>query len=139
MYYRRADDLSSHPDGCFYLDKYALVRVGILTENGVSDAIRNGIPQEGLLASSETGANYPSAGSSASSGPSSASGGTSSSGGTSVTVPTHSETEGNLVWVPANGGTKYHSRSGCSQMEDPIQVSIETAKAHGYTACGRCH
>ena len=67
------------------------------------------------------------------------SGNTSSGGGSSVTVPTHSETGKNLVWVPTNGGTKYHTHSGCSQMIDPIQVTIETAKANGYTACGRCH
>lgn len=57
----------------------------------------------------------------------------------SVIVPSKSETDGNLVWVPTNGGTKYHTHSGCSNMEDPIQVSIETAKRNGYEACGRCH
>lgn len=61
------------------------------------------------------------------------------SSGNSVTVPDHEETQGHLVWVPVNGGTKYHSKSSCSNMENPIQVSIETAKANGYTACGRCH
>lgn len=64
----------------------------------------------------------------------------SSSGGkTGVTVPSKSETEGNLVWVPTQGGTKYHTHSGCSNMEGPVQVSIETAKANGFTACKRCH
>lgn len=57
----------------------------------------------------------------------------------SVTVPTQSETQGNLVWVPTNGGTKYHRKSSCSKMINPIQVSIETAKANGYTACKRCY
>ena len=57
----------------------------------------------------------------------------------SVIVPSKSETDGNLVWVPTNGGTKYHTHSRCSNMEDPIQVSIETAKRNGYEACGRCH
>lgn len=56
-----------------------------------------------------------------------------------VTVPTQAETTGNLVWVPTNGGTKYHSSSGCSNMIDPIRVSLETALANGYTACKRCH
>ena len=59
--------------------------------------------------------------------------------GTGVTVPNEAETTGNLVWVPTNGGTKYHRYSWCSKMVDPIQVSKETAIAHGYTACGRCH
>lgn len=60
-----------------------------------------------------------------------------SSGG-SVTVPAP-ETEGDLVWIPTHGGTKYHCRSGCSNMIDPIQVSRETAIANGFTACKRCY
>jgi len=59
--------------------------------------------------------------------------------GNTVTVPDKAETVGNLVWVPTNGGKKYHLKSGCSNMIDPIQVSIETAIANGYTACKRCH
>ena len=58
--------------------------------------------------------------------------------GSGVTIP-QAETQGRLVWIPTNGGTKYHSKSGCSKMENPIQVSIETAKANGFTACGRCY
>lgn len=64
---------------------------------------------------------------------------TPSSNGNGVSVPSQAETQGNLVWVPTMGGTKYHSRSSCSGMKNPIQVSIETAKANGYTACKRCH
>lgn len=56
----------------------------------------------------------------------------------SVTVPVEEETEGYLVWVPTNGGTKYHRNSNCSKMKDPIQVSVETAEANGYTPCKRC-
>ena len=56
-----------------------------------------------------------------------------------VTVPLYSENEGDLVWVPTNGGTKYHSRAGCSNMKDPIQVTKDTAIANGYTPCGRCY
>ncbi len=65
--------------------------------------------------------------------------GTRSSGsGETVTVPAP-ETEGDLVWVPVNGGKKYHSYSSCSNMEGPIQVSRETAEANGYTPCKRCN
>lgn len=67
------------------------------------------------------------------------SGGVNSEGGSGVTVPDHEETEGNLVWVPTNGGKKYHSKSGCSGMENPMQVTLETAMANGYTACKRCY
>lgn len=62
-----------------------------------------------------------------------------SSGGTGVTVPQQEETGANLVWVPTNGGTKYHSKASCSGMNEPIQVSLDTAIANGYTACKRCH
>ena len=63
----------------------------------------------------------------------------SNNSGTLVVIPKQEETSGHLVWVPTNGGTKYHSKASCSKMKDPIQVSIETAKAHGYTACERCN
>lgn len=65
--------------------------------------------------------------------------GGSSGSGNSVTVPTHEENVGNLVWVPTKGGTKYHSKSSCSGMEGPMQVSVETAQRNGFTACKRCH
>lgn len=63
----------------------------------------------------------------------------SGSSGNSVTVPSHEDTVGNLVWVPTKGGKKYHSRSGCSNMEEPMQVTVEHASALGYTPCKRCH
>ena len=69
--------------------------------------------------------------------PSSSSG--SGSGGSSVTVPSHEDTVGNLVWVPTKGGKKYHSYSTCSGMEEPMQVTVEHATALGYTPCKRCH
>ena len=62
-----------------------------------------------------------------------------SNGGSGVIVPEHAETGENLVWVPTNGGKKYHTKSTCSKMIDPIQVTIETATANGYGPCGRCY
>ena len=59
-------------------------------------------------------------------------------GGASVTIPAP-ETGDNLVWIPTNGGTKYHRNSSCSKMIDPIQVTLDTAKANGFDACGRCY
>ena len=67
------------------------------------------------------------------------SGNTGSAGGSGITVPKQEETGENLVWVPTNGGTKYHSKESCSVMKDPMQVTLETALANGYTACKRCH
>lgn len=62
-----------------------------------------------------------------------------STGDSGVTIPKQEENKGNLVWVPTNGGTKYHSKSSCSGMKNPMQVSVETAKSNGYTPCARCH
>lgn len=63
----------------------------------------------------------------------------SSGSGSGVTVPEEDTSGSNLVWVPTNGGTKYHSYSGCSNMIDPIQVPKDTAERNGYTPCKRCH
>ena len=60
-------------------------------------------------------------------------------GSPGVIVPSAPDTQGNLVWVPTKGGTKYHSYAGCSGMENPIQVTLEHATANGYTPCKRCH
>lgn len=46
---------------------------------------------------------------------------------------------GMLVWIPVNGGTKYHSKSTCSKMKNPEQVSVETAVARGFTPCKKCY
>ena len=43
-----------------------------------------------------------------------------------------------MVWV-ASSGTKYHSRSTCSNMNSPRQISLDDAKQQGYTACKKCH
>ncbi len=56
-----------------------------------------------------------------------------------VTVPEQEETEGNLVWVPVNGGTRYHCKATCSGMDNPMQVTVETAEANGYTPCKKCY
>lgn len=71
--------------------------------------------------------------------PQSSSSSGSGSGGSSVTVPSHEDTVGNLVWVPTKGGKKYHSKSSCSGMEGPMQVTVEHAEGLGYTPCKRCH
>lgn len=40
-----------------------------------------------------------------------------------------------MVWIPTNGGTKYHRTSSCSRMIDPIHVSVEEAESEGFTPC----
>ena len=44
-----------------------------------------------------------------------------------------------MVWIPTNGGKKYHSRAGCSGMKNPTQISKENAVVKGYTPCKRCY
>ena len=47
--------------------------------------------------------------------------------------------EPEMVWIPTNGGTKYHRRPDCSGMEDPDYVTKDTAIARGFGPCGRCY
>ena len=44
-----------------------------------------------------------------------------------------------LVWIPTNGGSKYHRTSSCSNMADPEQVTISQAIARGFEPCKRCY
>ena len=48
--------------------------------------------------------------------------------------PTPSE---QLVWIPKTG-TKYHSKSTCSNMKNPTQVAQSVAVNREYTACSKC-
>lgn len=45
---------------------------------------------------------------------------------------------GFLVWIPTNGGEKYHSYAGCSNMVNPIQVTEGEAIKHNYSRCEKC-
>lgn len=42
------------------------------------------------------------------------------------------------VWIPQTG-SKYHTRSNCSNMKDPREVTLEEAEERGFTPCKRCH
>lgn len=44
---------------------------------------------------------------------------------------------GTKVWVPKTG-SKYHSRSGCSNMKNPSQVTKQEAERQGYEPCKKC-
>ena len=58
----------------------------------------------------------------------------------STTKPTEAPTQSEvMVWIPTNGGTKYHSKSTCSQMQDPEHVTITEAQNRGFDPCGRCY
>lgn len=53
---------------------------------------------------------------------------------------TQSETQQEqvYVWIDATG-KKYHSKSTCSNMSDPYQVTKEQAEAEGRDACKKCY
>ena len=42
-----------------------------------------------------------------------------------------------MVWIPQSG-SKYHSNSTCSGMENPTQVTISEAESRGYEPCKKC-
>lgn len=44
-----------------------------------------------------------------------------------------------MVWIPTNGGGKYHSNSTCSNMIDPIQTTKTKAINQGLSACKKCY
>ena len=53
-------------------------------------------------------------------------------------IPASSDQQETMVWVSATG-KKYHSRSGCSNMSNPSQISKSDAQAQGYEPCKKCY
>ena len=53
---------------------------------------------------------------------------------------TQQTTENNekKVWISAKG-KKYHSRSSCSNMSSPQEVTVSEAEKRGYTPCKKCN
>ena len=43
-----------------------------------------------------------------------------------------------MVWIPKTG-KKYHSKSSCSNMKNPSQVTKEEAEDMGYEPCKKCY
>lgn len=50
----------------------------------------------------------------------------------------HQPNQTEMVWIPKSG-SKYHSHSGCGNMKNPRQVSLEEAKNRGYEPCSKCY
>lgn len=44
-----------------------------------------------------------------------------------------------MVWIPTNGGQKYHSKASCSNMDNPKQVTKSEAESLGFTPCKKCY
>ena len=55
------------------------------------------------------------------------------------TVAPNKQGGGTMVWIPTNGGKKYHKDSTCSGMKNPRQVTIEEAQNRGFTPCKNCY
>ena len=53
-------------------------------------------------------------------------------------APSSSDQQETMVWV-SDSGKKYHSKSSCSNMSNPHQISLSDAQAQGYTPCKKCH
>ncbi len=49
-----------------------------------------------------------------------------------------SDTQETMVWIPKTG-SKYHSKSTCSNMKDSTQVTQSEAEALGYEPCKKCY
>lgn len=43
-----------------------------------------------------------------------------------------------MVWIPQSG-SKYHSNSSCSGMNNPTRVTISEAQSMGYEPCKKCY
>ena len=58
----------------------------------------------------------------------------------STTASSQSGTTEIWVWVPTNGGNKYHRNPSCSGMKNPEYVTLEEAYRRGITeACKKCY
>ena len=54
-------------------------------------------------------------------------------------VPPAAMENDTLVWIPTRGGVKYHTHAGCSDMIDPLEVSVSTAISGGFDPCKKCY
>lgn len=62
-----------------------------------------------------------------------------SSNNTSNNNSANSQSGGSgMVWIPQSG-SKYHSRSGCSNMKNPSKVTQSEAESMGYEPCKKCN
>ena len=47
--------------------------------------------------------------------------------------------DGDTVWIPTHGGSKYHADASCSGMNSPEQVTKDEALQRGFEPCKRCY
>lgn len=65
--------------------------------------------------------------------------GSSTSGTASGSSSSNSTAASGSVWIPTNGGTKYHKTSTCSGMVSPEKVTVAKAIELGFEACKKCY
>ena len=51
---------------------------------------------------------------------------------------TSDENKADMVWY-VDGGSRYHRKSSCSNMDNPKQITKEEAESMGLTPCKRCY
>lgn len=50
-----------------------------------------------------------------------------------------SVSQNDMVYVSGSGkGSKYHRDPSCSNIQDPVELTVADAEAQGYTPCKRC-
>lgn len=74
----------------------------------------------------------------ASSGPSASTSSNSSSNTSSKVITNSTTPSSKMVWI-SGSGKKYHSKSSCSNMKNPTQVTKEAAEKQGRTPCSKCY
>lgn len=52
--------------------------------------------------------------------------------------PAEPQYQGPMVWI-SDSGSKYHSHPSCSNMNNPVQVTVSEAQAMGRTPCKKCY
>ncbi|MBQ9009082.1 MAG: peptidoglycan-binding protein, partial [Clostridia bacterium] len=51
---------------------------------------------------------------------------------------TYPRSDGQEVWVPTDGGTRFHSNATCSGMAYARKMSARNAQALGFVPCKKC-
>lgn len=46
---------------------------------------------------------------------------------------------GRMIYIPTDGGSRRHVKPTCSKMSDPRIVSVRNAGILGFLPCGRCN
>ena len=57
--------------------------------------------------------------------------------GCGIAAPDHQQAAN--VWIPTNGGKKYHKSASCSNMKNPEEVTKSEAESRGFEPCKRCY